>query len=147
MTHDGFTLRVASDFEGGHTYSVYKMSLTFDQNNTEKEIIMDNFAWHDIMINYGETSADVERLIYHEEFLNRTCDKIAENIWMELTVEETLSRDAVSSVFLSIFPSDLIIKANIALQDYSKIFLLEEIIHQFPDVIIDRIYYKIQCEI
>ena len=105
----------------------------------EKGAQFSSLVWHELLTNYGESSADIERLAYFESFLNETCDEIIDNVWVEMTPEEYVSRDTLTHVFLTEFPNDLILKAQICQANYSRIFQLEEIIHRFPEVIIDRI--------
>ena len=118
------------------------MLLFYEKAHFLKRIRMRKAVWDVLTCSYGETIADLDRLLYNEAFINDVCKKMAENVAADLLPEEARDLFVLRNIFLTEFPADLILKAQISIDNYAKVHIVEEIIHRFPEVIINRIWVK-----
>ena len=100
-------------------------------------------SWKDMIIlkNFHQgTLADLERLLYHETAINNICNRLAENLLKDLPLEDAKDITKLIDIFLTVMPTDLILKVEISVENYSRLGFIEGIIHQFPEVIYQRIW-------
>ena len=128
---------------------ISSVTLTYreEEGCAEASLTMEQALWLQLLLNYGESGTDLQRLVYQERFINETCLRIAKNMYHDMSAEDLKDKNSIACYFLTEFPNDIILKGEIAMQDYAKISLLENIIHCFPCVIIDRIWNLAQKNI
>ena len=84
------------------------------------------------------TLADLERLLYHEASINDICNRLARNLLKDLPLDDAKDITKLIDIFLTDMPADLILKAEISVEDHSRLGFIEEIIHQFPEIVYQR---------